>query len=170
MGVDISRIKSLTFFLALGVAGAYPYTRGPYPSMYTGRLWTMRQYAGFGDAGATNLRFRTLLHAGQTGLSVAFDLPTQMGLDSDDPMSAGEVGKVGVAIDTIVEERLVTELCPKLSEAGARGIVATGAVDLGRLGAHAHDAQTELVGRAVRRVKATTVVADLDLPGWAVLC
>ena len=80
---------------ALGAAGSYPYTRGPYPSMYTGRLWTMRQYAGFGDAEATNARFRTLLEAGQTGLSVAFDLPTQMGLDSDDPMAAGEVGKVG---------------------------------------------------------------------------
>mgnify|MGYP000668137831 CR=1 FL=1 len=86
---------------ALGVAGSYPYTRGPYPSMYTGRLWTMRQYAGFGDAGATNLRFRTLLHAGQTGLSVAFDLPTQMGLDSDDPMAEGEVGRVGMAVDTL---------------------------------------------------------------------
>ena len=89
----------------LGDAGFYPFTRGPYPSMYTGRLWTMRQYAGFGDARATNERFRTLLEAGQTGLSVAFDLPTQMGLDSDDPLSAGEVGKVGVAIDSVEDMR-----------------------------------------------------------------
>ena len=97
---------------ALGVAGAYPYTRGPYASMYTGRLWTMRQYAGFGDADATNTRFRSLLDAGQTGLSVAFDLPTQMGLDSDDPMSAGEVGKVGVAIDSIDDMRRLFDQIP----------------------------------------------------------
>lgn len=92
---------------ALGAAGSYPFTRGPYPSMYTGRLWTMRQYAGFGDAAATNERFRSLLDAGQTGLSVAFDLPTQMGLDSDAPLAAGEVGKVGVAIDTVDDMRVL---------------------------------------------------------------
>jgi len=97
---------------ALGAPGSYPYTRGPYPSMYTGRLWTMRQYAGFGDADATNMRFRSLLDAGQTGLSVAFDLPTQMGLDSDDPMSAGEVGKVGVAIDSVVDMRRLFDQIP----------------------------------------------------------
>ncbi len=97
---------------ALGVAGIYPYTRGPYPSMYTGRLWTMRQYAGFGDAVVTNERFRRLLDAGQTGLSVAFDLPTQMGLDSDDPMAAGEVGKVGVAIDSIDDMRRLFDRIP----------------------------------------------------------
>ena len=79
----------------LGQPGAYPYTRGPYASMYTGRPWTMRQYAGFGSAAETNERFKALLAAGQTGLSVAFDLPTQMGLDSDDPLALGEVGKVG---------------------------------------------------------------------------
>ena len=73
--------------------------------MYRGRLWTMRQYAGFGTADQTNERFRALLEAGQTGLSVAFDLPTQMGLDSDDPLAAGEVGKVGVAIDTLEDMR-----------------------------------------------------------------
>jgi len=87
----------------LGEAGSFPFTRGPYPSMYRGRLWTMRQYAGFGSADATNERFRALLNAGQTGLSVAFDLPTQMGIDSDDPRAAGEVGKVGVAIDTVAD-------------------------------------------------------------------
>jgi len=90
---------------SLGKPGEYPYTRGPYPDMYRGRLWTMRQYAGFGSAEQTNERFRGLLDAGQTGLSVAFDLPTQMGLDSDDPLAAGEVGKVGVAIDTLADMR-----------------------------------------------------------------
>jgi methylmalonyl-CoA mutase N-terminal domain/subunit len=90
---------------ALGDPGSYPFTRGPHPTMYRGRLWTMRQYAGFGTAEATNERFRSLLAAGQTGLSVAFDLPTQMGLDSDAPMAQGEVGKVGVAIDTVDDMR-----------------------------------------------------------------
>jgi methylmalonyl-CoA mutase N-terminal domain/subunit len=91
----------------LGEAGAFPFTRGPYPSMYSGRLWTMRQYAGFGTAKATNERFKALLGAGQTGLSVAFDLPTQMGLDSDDPLARGEVGKVGVAIDSVDDLRVL---------------------------------------------------------------
>ena len=90
---------------ALGAPGEFPFTRGPYPTMYRGRPWTMRQYAGFGTAEETNERFRSLLDAGQTGLSVAFDLPTQMGYDSDDPMAAGEVGKVGVAIDSIDDMR-----------------------------------------------------------------
>ncbi|RIK09170.1 MAG: methylmalonyl-CoA mutase [Acidobacteria bacterium] len=85
----------------IGDPGEYPFTRGVYPTMYRGRLWTMRQYAGFGTAEETNARFRYLLEAGQTGLSVAFDLPTQMGIDSDSPRAAGEVGKVGVAIDTV---------------------------------------------------------------------
>ena len=84
-----------------GLPGVWPYLRGTQPSMYTGRLWTMRQYAGFGTADDTNRRFRALLAAGQTGLSTAFDLPTQMGYDSDHPMAAGEVGRVGVAIDTV---------------------------------------------------------------------
>jgi methylmalonyl-CoA mutase N-terminal domain/subunit len=89
----------------IGEPGAYPYTRGPHPTMYRGRLWTMRQYAGFGTAEETNRRFHDLLDAGQSGLSVAFDLPTQMGLDSDHPLAAGEVGKVGVAIDTLDDMR-----------------------------------------------------------------
>ena len=84
-----------------GEPGTWPYLRGIQRSMYTGRLWTMRQYAGFGTAEATNRRFRALLAAGQTGLSTAFDLPTQMGFDSDHPMAVGEVGRVGVAIDTV---------------------------------------------------------------------
>src|SRR5437879_13742597 len=83
----------------LGFPGAFPFTRGPYPSMYRGRLWTMRQYAGLGAAEDTNRRFRYLLEHGQTGLSVAFDLPTQMGLDSDHPRAEGEVGSTGVAVD-----------------------------------------------------------------------
>jgi methylmalonyl-CoA mutase, N-terminal domain len=85
----------------LGRPGEFPFTRGPYPNMYLGRLWTMRQYAGFGTAQETNQRFRRLLDAGQMGLSTAFDLPTQMGFDSDHPMAQGEVGRVGVAIDTV---------------------------------------------------------------------
>ncbi|QHC25798.1 acyl-CoA mutase large subunit family protein [Streptomyces sp. GS7] len=85
----------------LGQPGQYPYTRGVYPSMYTGRAWTMRQYAGFGTARESNARYRQLIEHGTTGLSVAFDLPTQMGHDSDTPIAAGEVGKVGVAIDSV---------------------------------------------------------------------
>ena len=87
--------------------GEPPYTRGIYPTMYRGKLWTMRQYAGFGTAEETNARFRHLLDAGQTGLSVAFDLPTQMGYDSDHRMADGEVGRAGVAIDSVEDlERL----------------------------------------------------------------
>jgi methylmalonyl-CoA mutase N-terminal domain/subunit len=89
----------------LGEPGAFPFTRGPYPTMYRGRLWTMRQYAGMGTADDTNRRFRYLLEHGQTGLSTAFDLPTQMGFDSDHPRAEGEVGKTGVAIDSIEDMR-----------------------------------------------------------------
>jgi methylmalonyl-CoA mutase N-terminal domain/subunit len=96
----------------LGEPGTPPYTRGIYPSMYRGRLWTMRQYAGFGSAEATNERFKFLLAAGQTGLSCAFDLPTQMGYDSDHPRAEGEVGKVGVAIDCIDDMRLLLHDLP----------------------------------------------------------
>ncbi|CAN5257459.1 methylmalonyl-CoA mutase family protein [soil metagenome] len=85
----------------LGEPGAYPYTRGIYADMYRSKNWTMRQYAGFGNAAETNKRFQYLLQNGQTGLSTAFDLPTQMGYDSDDPMALGEVGRTGVAIDTL---------------------------------------------------------------------
>ena len=92
-----------TYEEALGFPGQFPFTRGIQPTMYRGRLWTMRQYAGFGTAEETNARFRYLLDQGQTGLSVAFDLPTQMGYDSDDPMALGEVGKTGVAIDSLAD-------------------------------------------------------------------
>jgi methylmalonyl-CoA mutase N-terminal domain/subunit len=91
----------------IGNPGEYPFTRGLYPTGYRSKLWTMRQYAGFGTADETNQRYKYLLSRGQTGLSVAFDLPTQLGLDSDNPLSRGEVGKVGVAIDTLYDmERL----------------------------------------------------------------
>ena len=96
----------------LGDPGEFPFTRGIHPTMYRGRLWTMRQYAGYGTAEETNQRFKYLLAAGQTGLSVAFDLPTQMGLDSDNPRAAGEVGKVGVAIDTVDDMRRLFEGIP----------------------------------------------------------
>lgn len=92
---------------ALGFPGEFPFTRGPYPTMYRGRFWTMRQYAGFGAAEESNRRFRYLLDKGTTGLSVAFDLPTQMGYDSDHPMASGEVGKVGVAIDTLADMEIL---------------------------------------------------------------
>jgi methylmalonyl-CoA mutase, N-terminal domain len=96
---------------ALGAPGTFPFTRGVHPSMYRGKLWTMRQYAGFGTAEETNARFRHLRTAGQTGLSVAFDLPTQMGYDSDHPMAEGEVGRAGVAIDVVDDlERLFHEI------------------------------------------------------------
>jgi methylmalonyl-CoA mutase, N-terminal domain len=96
----------------LGRPGEYPFTRGVYPTMYTGRPWTMRQYAGFGTAAESNRRYHQLLAHGTTGLSVAFDLPTQMGYDSDDPLVHGEVGKVGVAIDSIEDMRLLFDGIP----------------------------------------------------------
>src|SRR5918997_3544314 len=96
----------------LGNPGEYPFTRGPYPSMYRGRPWTMRQYAGFGTARETNDRFKYLIDNGQTGLSVAFDLPTQMGRDSDHALALGEVGKVGVAIDSLLDMRDLFEGIP----------------------------------------------------------
>jgi len=92
--------------------GKYPYTRGIQPTMYRGRLWTMRQYAGFGSAEETNKRFRYLLEEGQTGLSVAFDLPTQIGYDSDHPLARGEVGKVGVAIDSLADMEILMDQIP----------------------------------------------------------
>ncbi|MFB6267911.1 MAG: methylmalonyl-CoA mutase [Halodesulfurarchaeum sp.] len=94
-------IAHLDYEENLGFPGEPPFTRGPYPTMYRGRPWTMRQFAGFGTAEETNERFHYLIEEGQTGLSTAFDMPTLMGIDSDDPMSAGEVGKEGVAVDTL---------------------------------------------------------------------
>src|SRR5438477_6200896 len=96
----------------LGRPGEYPYTRGVYPTMYTSRPWTMRQYAGFGTAAESNARYRQLLAHGTHGLSVAFDLPTQMGYDSDAPIAHSEVGKVGVAIDSIDDMRVLFDKIP----------------------------------------------------------
>src|SRR6478609_7452413 len=92
--------------------GDYPFTRGIYPTMYRGRPWTMRQYAGFASAEESNRRYHLLLARGQTGLSVAFDLPTQLGLDSDDSRAAGEVGRTGVAIDSLADMELLFEGIP----------------------------------------------------------
>jgi methylmalonyl-CoA mutase, N-terminal domain len=94
-------LESLDYDRDLGYPGQYPYTRGIHPAMYRGRLWTMRQYSGFGSAEDTNRRFHYLMDQGQTGLSIAFDLPTQLGYDSDSTFAAGEVGRVGVAVDTL---------------------------------------------------------------------
>src|SRR2546425_8714397 len=94
---------------AIGLPGEYPYTRGVYPSMYRGRLWTMRQFAGFGTATETNARFRYLLDHGQTGLSTAFDMPSLMGHDSDHPRSLGEVGREGVAVDTLDDLEMLVQ-------------------------------------------------------------
>ena len=91
----------------IGLPGGYPFTRGVYPSMYRGRLWTMRQFAGFGTSEETNERFRYLLEHGQTGLSTAFDMPSLMGHDSDSPLSLGEVGREGVAVDTVDDMRML---------------------------------------------------------------
>ena len=102
----------LNYASDLADPGKWPYTRGVQPTMYRGRLWTMRQYAGFGSAKSTNERFRLLLDAGQTGLSVAFDLPTQMGLDSDSPRALGEVGRAGVAIDSVEDMHVLLEGIP----------------------------------------------------------
>jgi methylmalonyl-CoA mutase N-terminal domain/subunit len=97
---------------AIGLPGEFPYTRGVYGSMYRGRLWTMRQFAGFGTAEETNARFRYLLDHGQTGLSTAFDMPSLMGHDSDHPRSLGEVGREGVAIDTLQDMEKLFEGIP----------------------------------------------------------
>ncbi|MBM3730273.1 MAG: methylmalonyl-CoA mutase [Actinobacteria bacterium] len=112
----------------LGEPGTAPYTRGVYPTMYRGKLWTMRQYAGFGTAASTNERFKFLLQAGQTGLSCAFDLPTQMGYDSDHPRAEGEVGKVGVAIDSMADMRILLSGLPLDEVSTSMTINSTGAI------------------------------------------
>ena len=112
----------------LGFPGEPPFTRGIQPTMYRGRLWTMRQYAGFGDAESSNQRYRYLLEKGQTGLSVAFDLPTQIGYDSDDPMALGEVGKVGVAISSLADMELLFKDIPLERVTTSMTINATGPI------------------------------------------
>lgn len=117
-GIEIKRlylpedIGAIDYVKETGFPGLFPFTRGVYPTMYRGRLWTMRQYAGFGTAEETNRRFKYLLKQGQTGLSVAFDLPTQMGYDSDHPMARGEVGRVGVAIDSLKDMEVLFDGIP----------------------------------------------------------
>src|SRR5688572_14457815 len=116
-GIDLADLYSpanseIDYEKDLGAPGKYPFTRGVQETMYRGRLWTMRQYAGFGTAAESNKRYHYLLKQGQTGLSVAFDLPTQMGRDSDHPLAAGEVGKVGVAIDSIEDMRVLLDGLP----------------------------------------------------------
>src|SRR5437867_5748516 len=111
-GIEISRVYTpfeFDYAQHLGMPGEYPFTRGIHSTMYRGRLWTMRQYAGFGSAEESNKRYRYLLDHGTTGLSVAFDLPTQMGYDSDHPMAEGEVGKVGVAIDSLEDMEILMD-------------------------------------------------------------
>ncbi|MHA1264683.1 MAG: acyl-CoA mutase large subunit family protein [Candidatus Helarchaeota archaeon] len=105
-------IKTIEYVADLGFPGEYPFTRGVYPTMYRGRLWTMRQYAGFADALQTNQRFKYLISQGQKGLSVAFDLPTQMGYNSDNPLAQGEVGRVGVTINSLRDFELVFKDIP----------------------------------------------------------
>src|SRR3989441_9480710 len=104
-----NRDASATIVRSLGRPGEFPYTRGIYPNMYRDRLWTMRQYTGFGSARETNRRFKYLISHGETGLSTAFDLPTQLGLDSDHPRATGEVGRVGVAISGVHDMRRLFE-------------------------------------------------------------
>jgi methylmalonyl-CoA mutase N-terminal domain/subunit len=113
-GIEVKPVYAQddTAGLELEPPGEYPFTRGPYSDMYRGKPWTIRQYAGFGSAAETNARFRYLLERGQTGLSVAFDLPTQLGYDSDDSRAAGEVGRTGVAVDSIEDMRLLLDGIP----------------------------------------------------------
>src|SRR4030081_2782697 len=113
---------------ALGYPGESPFTRGIYPSMYRGRLWTMRQYAGFGSAAESNQRYRYLLSKGQAGLSVAFDLPTQIGMDSDHALALGEVGKVGVAIDSLEDMETLFHGIPLEKVSTSMTINATAAI------------------------------------------
>ena len=109
---SVDSLKGWNSDEALGFPGEFPFTRGIYPTMYRGRFWTMRQYAGFGSATESNQRYRYLLNKGQMGLSVAFDLPTQIGMDSDHPLALGEVGKVGVAIDSLEDMETLFDQIP----------------------------------------------------------
>jgi len=116
-GIPVERIYTpedveVDYVRDLGFPGQYPYTRGVQPTMYRGRLWTMRQYAGYATAEESNRRYKYLLEQGQTGLSVAFDLPTQIGYDSDHPLAEGEVGKVGVAIDSLEDMEILFDGIP----------------------------------------------------------
>jgi methylmalonyl-CoA mutase N-terminal domain/subunit len=123
-----ANLSSANLEESVGYPGEFPYTRGIYPSMYRGRLWTMRQYAGFGSAAESNQRYRYLLSKGQSGLSVAFDLPTQIGMDSDHPLALGEVGKVGVAIDSLEDMETLFDGIPLEKVSTSMTINATAAI------------------------------------------
>ena len=133
-GIDINRVYDPTdsngfdFTRDLGFPGDYPFTRGVQPTMYRGRLWTMRQYAGFGTAEESNHRYRYLFEQGQTGLSVAFDLPTQMGRDADHPLASGEVGRVGVSICSLADMETLLEELPLDKISTSMTINATAAI------------------------------------------
>jgi len=133
-GIPVERVYSQDSFgdseteESIGFPGEYPFTRGIYPTMYRGRLWTMRQYAGFGSAAESNQRYRYLLSKGQAGLSVAFDLPTQIGMDSDHPLALGEVGKVGVAIDSLEDMETLFNGIPLEKVSTSMTINATAAI------------------------------------------
>ena len=174
----------------LGLPGEEPFTRGPQPNMYRGRHWTMRQYAGFGTAEESNARYRYLLEKGQTGLSVAFDLPTQMGRDSDHPMSRGEVGKVGVAIDSIEDMRVLLSGIPLDKVSTSMTINATAATLLAQYiavaeengvarkdlrGTIQNDILKEYVARgtyiyppapSLRIIRDIFAFAETDVPSW----
>jgi methylmalonyl-CoA mutase, N-terminal domain len=151
-GLDVDRLymaDDAAAAAAEGLPGEFPYTRGIYPTMYRGRLWTMRQYAGFGTADETNRRYRYLLDHGQTGLSVAFDLPTQMGYDSDAAMAAGEVGRVGVAISSLDDMRALFDGIPLQDVSVSMTINSTAAILLAFYVALADErgvARTQLAG------------------------
>jgi len=121
-------VEGFDYARNLGYPGEYPFTRGVQPTMYRGRLWTMRQYAGFASAEESNKRYRYLLDQGQTGLSIAFDLPTQIGYDSDDPRAAGEVGKVGVPIDTLADIETLFDKIPLAKVSTSMTINSTAAI------------------------------------------
>src|SRR2546427_9389573 len=133
-GIELKRLYTpadtadLDYSKALDFPGQYPFTRGVQPTMYRGRFWTMRQYAGFGTAEESNKRYRYLLEQGQTGLSVAFDLPTQMGRDSDHPLAAGEVGRAGVAIDSLADMEVLLNSIPLDKVSTSMTINATAAI------------------------------------------
>jgi len=132
MEIDIlytpAEIPEFDYLRDLGFAGEYPYTRGIQPTMYRGRVWSMRQYSGFATAEESNRRFKYLLEQGQTGLSIAFDLPTQIGYDSDHPLSQGEVGKVGVAIDSLADMEVLLDGIPLDKVSTSMTINATAAI------------------------------------------
>jgi len=133
-GIELRRVYTpldapeARYLDAVGLPGVYPFTRGIQPTMYRGRLWTMRQYAGFGTAEESNARYKYLLDQGQTGLSVAFDLPTQMGYDSDCPLAAGEVGRVGVAIDSLRDMEILFDGIPLAKVSTSMTINSTAAI------------------------------------------